>query len=366
MRCLLLAVSITAIFSILFGNLVSSGSSDGCAAAINNWWAALLRHGDASAAPSFEAMRRNSGQELVAAPRPRLMRSTEAARLAATGHFSPRSLVESAGGAVWNRTRYSAGRFFGLARSARNRFADRRGASDSTGLAAALEPEVVADLTPAEFFHPEGTSAEPYVYYTSPLATLAPALHTAVDQRHFALSEDGGPPILEYDGGPLMRLSSKGSTCQCHWDSKHNIFVQLHGRKRFFLWPTEALPLLYLYPSSHASYPKSMLNFDSEPTQGTQHSALVNTALAAGVSVDLVPGDVLYIPPLTPHHVECLGSDDNDGKSGHCVGFNVFSTGSFSKLIGDIQAALARAPLAWLRALTPTEWTSVHGYQSSR
>jgi hypothetical protein len=85
--------------------------------------------------------------------------------------------------------------------------------------------------------------SRPYIYHTSPLAALAPGLHAEglVDQRRFALSEAAGEAaVLEYEGGPLMRLSGAGSTCQCHWDSKHNIFVQLHGRKRFHLWPTEA------------------------------------------------------------------------------------------------------------------------------
>lgn len=104
-----------------------------------------------------------------------------------------------------------------------------------------------------------------------------------------------------------------------------------------------------------------MLNFDS---RGGKQGAQVAAALSASVLVDLAPGDVLYIPPLTPHHVECLGdsddggggSDDNSG--GYCVGFNVFSTGAFSTIIGDIQGVLARSPLAWLQALTPPELLS--------
>jgi hypothetical protein len=83
----------------------------------------------------------------------------------------------------------------------------------------------------------------------------------------------------------------------------------------------------------------------------------VAAAVAASVTVDLGPGDVLFIPPLTPHHVECLGDGGEAG--GHCVGLNVFSTGAFSKLIGQVQLALAEEPLQWLNRMTPHSLAAV-------
>ena len=200
------------------------------------------------------------------------------------------------------------------------------------------------DATPAEFFRVPVNGTHGYL--TCPLQRLAPHLaSSAVDQSHFALSEDpSSEPVLEYEGGPLMRLSSIGSVCQCHWDAKHNVFVQLHGRKRFYLWLTTALPSLRLHSSKHALYPKSMINMDAPSPERFGSEPLAT--LASAVSVDLEPGDVLYLPPMVPHHVECLGEGPDDAP-GWCVGFNVFSTGNFSAVFGDVQRQVHNAPLGW-------------------
>lgn len=300
--------------------------------------------------------------ELIMAAQPRAMRSLEAARLVSGGNFTPDALVGWAsknqpGDAVWHRTRRSNGRFFANANPGNRRWPDRRGAGS------VLSAERAVDSTPEEFFATPHNTSE-FRYYTCPLQRLAPQLFDdgVVDQRKFGLSEvSGQQPALEYNGGPLFRLASGGSVCQCHWDSKHNIFVQLHGSKRFYLWPTTALPALRLYSSKHALYPKSMINFDMVD-ETSDNSSLARqrfqlegaselASLATAVVVDLEPGDVLYLPPMVPHHVECLGEPGTTvaigPAGGWCVGFNVFSTGQFSRTLGAIQQQVHEDPLGW-------------------
>jgi hypothetical protein len=316
-------------------------------------------------------------QKLTTAAQPRAMRSTEAARLVRGGNFTPSALVGlvssgSHGGVVWHRTRRSAGRFFANGNPGTARWPDRRSAGSL------LRAERAVDTTPGEFFEARPNSSE-FRYYTCPLQRLAPQLFKdgGVDQRKFGLNEAvGKDAVLEYEGGPLIRLSSSGSVCQCHWDSKHNVFVQLHGRKRFYLWPTRALPALRLHSSQHALYPKSMLNFDlNTPDDAAllkqrfkSEGGMDLASLTTSVVVDLEPGDVLYLPPMVPHHVECQGAPDTNGdETGGpwCIGFNVFSTGQFSIKLGAIQQQIHTDALGWFEP-TPNAKPKREGDASRR
>jgi hypothetical protein len=362
----------------LLASWVHAGAGQ-CSGAHTLWGAALR----AEALDSFEAER----HRLIAAGVPRRLRSEEASRLLHSGRLSPGGLVAAAGGLTWNGTRWSEGRFFGLSNGGATRFPDRRGAGS------ALQIEDTEDLSPAQFFAfdrgasgGENASQRRFVYFTAPLSQLAPSLlaeEGLVHEWHWALSETSAPPRLGYAGGPLVRpyharphqhtrcrcvslqclwqvrLSGPGATCQAHWDSKHNVFISLHGRKRFYLWPTEALPSLRLHSAAHALYPKSMINFDAPPDVTRAHlrggiNTRVGTAaaadadadaadaddddddddvvasLASAMVVELRPGEVLYLPPLIPHHVECAPplrrqqqQDEQPLGWAHCVGLNV-------------------------------------------
>ena len=74
-----------------------------------------------------------------------------------------------------------------------------------------------------------------------------------------------------------------------HYDTAHNLFVQILGRKRFHLWPpTNSLPC---YPSRHSLH---------------RQSSLANPLATRHLEVILEEGDALYLPPFYTHHVEAL------------------------------------------------------------
>ena len=83
-----------------------------------------------------------------------------------------------------------------------------------------------------------------------------------------------------------------------HYDTSHNLFVQVTGRKHFTLWPPAAHAPLRLYPTRHSLHRQSAL---SEPPRAA-------AAAAGRRSVVLDEGDALYLPPFYFHQVEALSN----------------------------------------------------------
>jgi hypothetical protein len=121
---------------------------------------------------------------------------------------------------------------------------------------------------------------------------------------------------------PMLWLSHPGVVAQTHYDTQHNVFVQVQGTKRFLLFPpgTE----LYSYPNIHRSYRQSQVPLemnrsthpsDSSPTGTTTSGStggsaslhpfyLVHPSNVTAYEVLVNPGDILYIPPYWQHRVE--------------------------------------------------------------
>ena len=82
-----------------------------------------------------------------------------------------------------------------------------------------------------------------------------------------------------------------------HCAHESNAFVQVHGRKRWLLWPARYQPLIGPVcdrrPYFHADYLPGAAA--AEPPLG---------AYAPALEVVLDPGDVLYVPPFVWHYVE--------------------------------------------------------------
>jgi hypothetical protein len=127
--------------------------------------------------------------------------------------------------------------------------------------------------------------------------------------------EQSNPSIIR----PMLWLSHPGVVSQTHYDTQHNIFLQIQGMKRFHLFPPETE--LYLYPNIHRSYRQSQIHFEdhfeetstsstSSSTSTSQSSIqrfhLVNNQTVEGIEIILSPGDILYIPPYWQHRVESL------------------------------------------------------------
>ena len=93
------------------------------------------------------------------------------------------------------------------------------------------------------------------------------------------------------------------STVACHYDTMDNVACVAVGRRRFTLFPPDAIKDLYVGPIDHtlAGQPIS-LAVGSEP--GDPRYSKFAQARDRALVVELDPGDALYIPKLWWHQVE--------------------------------------------------------------
>ena len=107
----------------------------------------------------------------------------------------------------------------------------------------------------------------------------------------------------------------------CHYDGYHNFYVQLHGRKRFWLAPPSAWPWLQPAPFLHPGHAQCQVNLSKR-----DDSAIAADSVEL-LEVELKPGDLLYMPPLWFHHVQSLdarwGGQSMKGGGGVSVGSTV-------------------------------------------
>jgi len=176
--------------------------------------------------------------------------------------------------------------------------------------ASGQEAELLADQTPptdtcsisARDFLDALTDGPPYLYYTSPVAEHAalPALVPGWE----ALAADSAylhaaAPILACEPWMQWWVGSGGATTQAHYDVADNLFVQLHGRKEFWLFPPDAALCLHVYPDAHPRARKSQVCL--ERPDAARHPMVA--ALPEPLRVVLEPGDALAIPAFWFHHV---------------------------------------------------------------
>lgn len=110
--------------------------------------------------------------------------------------------------------------------------------------------------------------------------------------------------ILDKPSRPRMWLGN-AVTAATHYDSMDGINCMVAGRKRFTFFPPEQLKNLYIGPLDLApgGQPTSMVRVSSPDLVRYPRFA---EALAAAETVDVEPGDAVYIPNLWWHNVEAL------------------------------------------------------------
>jgi len=96
----------------------------------------------------------------------------------------------------------------------------------------------------------------------------------------------------------MIWIGGSGVTAQTHYDSPHNLYVQIYGHKTFILSPPRISSKIYLYPSRHPSYRQSQVNFDNPDIKLFPEFKNI-----PAIQVTLSPGDVLYLPPFWYHRV---------------------------------------------------------------
>lgn len=129
---------------------------------------------------------------------------------------------------------------------------------------------------------------------------------TTIDACLPGFRRDNDVPFAAHGYEPLASIWIGNRTiASCHYDAPNNLACCAVGRRRFSLFPPEQIGNLYPGPL--------------EPTPGGQAVSLVDflnpdferfprfrEALAAGQSVEIEPGDAVFIPSLWWHHVEAL------------------------------------------------------------
>jgi hypothetical protein len=113
------------------------------------------------------------------------------------------------------------------------------------------------------------------------------------------------PCALLADGvRPRLWLGNR-STTACHYDSYDNLACVVAGRRRFTLYPPEAIGDLYIGPIDHtlSGQPVSMAaGLDDVDGRYPRFAE----ARAKACVVELGPGEALYLPKLWWHQVEAL------------------------------------------------------------
>ncbi|KAH9260290.1 hypothetical protein BASA81_001460 [Batrachochytrium salamandrivorans] len=125
--------------------------------------------------------------------------------------------------------------------------------------------------------------------------------------RHYAmLSPDFTPTLLQLALPPQelygeldvqVFASCFGTGTALHFDRHDNFFVQLQGQKRFYLFPPELFPKLRFAPKKHPLYRQSLL---------TNMTWVLDEFASQVMRIDLLPGDVLFVPRLWAHYVESV------------------------------------------------------------
>lgn len=116
---------------------------------------------------------------------------------------------------------------------------------------------------------------------------------------------DAHPCALVPPGVAMRLWIGNASHVACHYDAYENFACVLAGRRRFTLYPPDAIGDLYVGPIDFtlAGQPVSMAAADRDHPQRYPRFA---RAEARKLVVELEPGDALYLPKLWWHQVEAL------------------------------------------------------------
>jgi len=94
----------------------------------------------------------------------------------------------------------------------------------------------------------------------------------------------------------------KGTVSPCHHDPKHNLLVQVKGRKYIRLYPSHTSQ--YLYPRDNLLTNTSQVDVENPDHEQFPHFAAMDAKFCRQLILE--PGDVLYIPPKHWHFVRSL------------------------------------------------------------
>ncbi|MDE1914539.1 MAG: cupin-like domain-containing protein [Sphingomonadales bacterium] len=115
-------------------------------------------------------------------------------------------------------------------------------------------------------------------------------------------ADDNNVPMLPRHVVPRLWIGN-ASNVACHYDSTDNIACVVAGRRRFTLYPPDAIGDLYVGPidNTMAGQPVSLA---AVAAPGDARFPRFEAARSRALTVELAPGDALYLPKLWWHQVE--------------------------------------------------------------
>lgn len=96
-------------------------------------------------------------------------------------------------------------------------------------------------------------------------------------------------------------LGPAGIVTPVHFDSAHNLLVQIHGHKNLILIPPSQSKLLY-YPSLHLGH----VNYSPVDVEAPDLQRFPRFRKATPIEVQLAPGEILFIPVRWWHYARAL------------------------------------------------------------
>jgi hypothetical protein len=179
-------------------------------------------------------------------------------------------------------------------------FSMKHGASDllivqSEGLTTREKSSAHEFLTVRELIHNIGQGGDRYLRF-SPLLHDNPELAKDLDLNWLERMRGGNTFGNTY----YMFMGGKGQMTYLHNDQPCNLYVQIHGEKKWTMYYPE--DSVCLYPEvTNSAYVKSPVRL--EQPDWRRHPLL---AAAKPIEGHLKPGDVMYVPPHVWHQVENL------------------------------------------------------------
>jgi len=119
-------------------------------------------------------------------------------------------------------------------------------------------------------------------------------------------SSENRVPVLPPSVSPRIWIGN-ASFVACHNDNFDNIACVVAGRRRFTLYPPDAVGDLYVGPIDHTMSGRP-ISLAAGSDAGDARYPRFGAAAARAMVADLSPGDALYLPKLWWHQVEATDS----------------------------------------------------------
>lgn len=152
-------------------------------------------------------------------------------------------------------------------------------------------------FTARTFFDLLQSSFDGFYYYASGGVELLNLGKFGSKESHRTMTFPSHSKAYSKPGQVNFWLGKPNVTAYTHYDTSYNFHLVVNGRKRFILFPPDAYSRLSLYPCLHPLYRQ----VDTDILAHDNLKEFIREM--RGFDIELVDGDVLYIPPYWLHSV---------------------------------------------------------------